>query len=53
MKQYVKAGEEPELQEMMDDPIIRLVMKSDGVSMGALQPLLQETREKMQQRKGD
>ena len=39
---YTSKGEEPKLSEVMDDPIIRLIMKSDGVSLGALLPLIEE-----------
>lgn len=44
---YKKSGTEPPLDELMDDPIIRLVMKSDGVSLGALLPLIEEVSGKV------
>lgn len=44
---YTRRGEEPGLHEMMDDPIIKLLMKSDGVSIGALLPLIEEVSDKV------
>lgn len=41
-KDYTRRGEEPRITEMMDDPIMKLLMKSDGVSVGALLPLIEE-----------
>lgn len=47
---YTRRGEEPHIQDMMDDPIMKLLMKSDGVSMGALLPLLEEVSGRVQER---
>lgn len=44
---YTQRGEEPGIPEMMDDPIIKLLMKSDGVSIGALLPLIEEVSDKV------
>lgn len=41
-KDYSKSGIEPTIAEVIDDPIIKLVMKSDGVSLGALLPLIEQ-----------
>lgn len=38
---YSKAGKEPSIHEMIEDPIMKLLMKSDGVSLGALLPLIE------------
>lgn len=47
-RDYTRRGEEPQLHEVMDDPIVKLLMKSDGVSIGALLPLIEEVSDKMQ-----
>lgn len=44
---YSKAGAEPSIHEMIDDPIMKLLMKSDGVSLGALLPLIEEVSDKV------
>lgn len=44
---YTRRGEEPGIPEMMDDPIVKLLMKSDGVSIGALLPLIEEVSDKV------
>lgn len=44
---YTRRGEEPHIAEMMDDPIMKLLMKSDGVSIGALLPLIEEVSDKV------
>lgn len=46
---YSVSGKEPELQEVMSDPIVRMLMKSDGVSEGALRPLIKEVSAKVQE----
>lgn len=43
---YSKAGQEPMINELIDDPIIKLLMKSDGVSLGALLPLIEGVMDK-------
>ena len=45
---YTRRGEEPRITDMMDDPIMKLLMKSDGVSIGALLPLIEEVSDKVQ-----
>ena len=44
---YSKAGAEPSINEMIDDPIMKLLMKSDGVSLGALLPLIEGVSDKV------
>jgi hypothetical protein len=39
--------DEPELTEVMDDPIVTLLMKRDGVKREYLMPLLNATRMRM------
>lgn len=48
---YSKAGKEPPINEMMEDPIMKLLMKSDGVSLGALLPLIEGVSDKVGLRK--
>ena len=43
MSPYATASLEPELNEVLDDPIIRLIMEKDGVARDALLPLLDES----------
>lgn len=45
---FTRRGEEPQIAEMMEDPIMKLLMKSDGVSIGALLPLIEEVSDKVQ-----
>lgn len=45
---YTRRGEEPKINDMMADPIVKLLMKSDGVSLGALLPLIEEVSDKVQ-----
>ncbi|MCH2546441.1 MAG: hypothetical protein MK052_02365 [Alphaproteobacteria bacterium] len=47
---YTRRGEEPEIKDMIDDPIMKLLMKSDGVSIGALLPLIEEVSDKVQEK---
>lgn len=47
MVDYSKSGVEPHISEMIDDPIMKLLMKSDGISLGALLPLIEEVSGKM------
>lgn len=47
---YTRRGEEPPISDMMEDPIMKLLMKSDGVSIGALLPLIEEVSGKVQER---
>lgn len=44
---FTRRGEEPQIAEMMEDPIMKLLMKSDGVSIGALLPLIEEVSDKV------
>ena len=39
---------EPEIDDMMEDPIIKLVMKRDGVTPQFLMPLLRQAAERIQ-----
>ncbi len=48
---YSKSGAEPPVNELVDDPIIRLIMKSDGVTLGALLPLIEEASDKVQKQR--
>lgn len=43
---YSKAGQEPLINELIEDPIVKLLMKSDGVSLGALLPLIEGVMDK-------
>ena len=47
---YEKSGIEPNLDELMEDPIVQLLMESDGVSMSTLMPLIAEISGHMQLR---
>lgn len=47
---YTRRGEEPHIADMMDDPIMKLLMKSDGVSIGALLPLIEQVSDKVQEK---
>lgn len=47
---YTRRGEEPQIDDMMEDPIMKLLMKSDGVSIGALLPLIEEVSDKVQEK---
>ena len=47
---YTRRGEEPQIKDMMDDPIMKLLMKSDGVSVGALLPLIEEVSGRVQEK---
>lgn len=47
---YTQRGEEPQIHDMMEDPIMKLLMKSDGVSIGALLPLIEQVSDKVQER---
>lgn len=47
---YTRRGEEPPISDMMEDPIMKLLMKSDGVSIGALLPLIEAVSDKVQER---
>lgn len=49
-EEYTRRGEEPQIADMMDDPIMKLLMKSDGVSIGALLPLIEQVSDKVQER---
>ena len=41
---YAHAGPEPLLDEVLDDPVVRLVMQADGVEPADLQHLLGATQ---------
>ncbi|MDF2095343.1 hypothetical protein [Aquibaculum arenosum] len=40
MKTWMRQGEEPRLQEMLDDPVMRSMMASDGVTREELVTLV-------------
>ncbi|WP_366556041.1 hypothetical protein [Aquibaculum sediminis] len=40
MKTWLRQGEEPRLQEMLDDPVMRSLMESDGVTREELVALV-------------
>lgn len=42
MADYISPGIEPTLEELMEDPIVQLLMESDGVSIQTLMPLIAE-----------
>lgn len=46
---YTRRGEEPQIRDMMEDPIMKLLMKSDGVSIGSLLPLIEEVSGRVQE----
>jgi hypothetical protein len=39
-----KAGIEPQLCEMLADPLVQAVMRSDGISLAALESILEAWR---------
>ena len=45
MKNYAVAGIEPALSEVLDDPIVHLVMARDGVTRGDLELLIEQVRQ--------
>ena len=47
MNRYRQPGEEPALQELLDDPITLALMQVDGVSLDILKPLLDSISETM------
>ncbi len=40
MAEFLRYGEEPELQDVLDDPAIRQLMAKDGASWDYLLPML-------------
>ena len=44
MKSYAVAGVEPALSDVLDDPIVHLVMARDGVTRGDLELLIERVR---------
>lgn len=46
--EYKAKGVEPPLSEVMAEPIIQMLMKSDGITMGTLLPLIEEASDKVQ-----
>ena len=44
VRNYAVSGIEPTLSEVLDDPSIRLLMASDGVTRGDLELLIQSMR---------
>lgn len=40
MKTWLRQGEEPRLQDMLDDPVMRSLMESDGVTREELEVLV-------------
>ncbi len=41
---YTRAGIEPPLEEVLGDPIVRALMRSDGVAPGEVRRVLEATR---------
>jgi len=39
---YETAKHEPTLAEMLDDPIVQVLMQSDGVQASSLRPMLEQ-----------
>ena len=44
VRKWAEAGIEPELDEMIADPLVRVVMRHDGVSAEALRSMLETLR---------
>jgi hypothetical protein len=44
LKNYAVSGVEPALSEVLDDPIVHLVMARDGVTRGNLELLVEQVR---------
>ena len=49
-QRWHNAGEEPDLAEVLADPLVRLVMRRDGVSLGQLETLIAQARATFQVR---
>ncbi len=45
MNNYMVAGNEPALSEVLDDPIVHLLMARDGVTRGNLELLIEWVRQ--------
>ncbi len=48
-EKYDVSGIEPPLEEVVSDPIIQLLMQSDGVSPASLLPLMETIGAKIQE----
>lgn len=44
MRKWLRQGEQPSLDEMLDDPIVRLLMKRDGVTRQQVEDLMRSLR---------
>jgi hypothetical protein len=44
------AGEEPDLADVLGDPLVHLVMRRDGVSLGQLEAVIAQARATLQVR---
>ena len=49
MASYLKPGEEPALEELLEDPILTALMQVDQVSLETLQPLLDNVSQRLEQ----
>lgn len=47
---YARAGAEPTLDEVLEDPIVRLVMRRDGVARRDVRQLVEHVRERRDER---
>lgn len=47
---YAEAGIEPRLEDLLGDPLTRLLMRRDGVSDSSLRHLIGETKERLRAR---
>lgn len=43
-RRWLKPGEEPDLAEVLDDPVVHLVMRRDGVSLAQLRCVITRAR---------
>ena len=46
---YARGGHEPPLEEVLGDPIVRALMRSDGVTPGEVRRVLDEARRRRRQ----
>jgi hypothetical protein len=52
LTRYARAGAEPALNEMLDEPIVRLVMERDGVARREVRELIEQQRERHEPYRG-
>ena len=49
---YAEGGVEPELEELLTDPLTEVLMRRDGVSHASLRELISTTRRGLRERVG-